>query len=129
MDAALTVEKLRLVVQWHNRPVPNVRMEIEATTAVAPEGDELIRHHIVPGQSERYHETMAVKRIEKLAAVRVIIGAPDQGAFAHPIRGARGRFFWPVAPAEEIAVAHRVVSGVQRLALPAKFEQPFDYAP
>ena len=77
MDSALTVEEFRLVIQWHDRPVPNVRMEIESTIAVAPEADELIGRHIVPGQSERYHEAIAIERIEKLAAVRVIISAPD----------------------------------------------------
>ena len=34
----------------------------------------------------------------------------------------------PYSPAEETAVADGIVSGVQRLAFPAKFDQAFGYA-
>jgi hypothetical protein len=71
---------------------------------------------------------LAAERIEELTAVRMIIGTPDQSAFAQPVRGTAHRLFRPVAPAEEIAVADGIVSGVQRLAFPAKSEQAFGYA-
>lgn len=52
MDATLTVEELCFIVQRDERSVPDVRLQIEATTTVAPEGDEFLRCHIVPGRRQ-----------------------------------------------------------------------------
>ena len=47
MHAALSVQKLGIVVERHDRPVPNIRMNEKASAAVAPERDELLWRHIV----------------------------------------------------------------------------------
>src|SRR4029077_5453286 len=78
-------------------------------------------------QRERHDETLAVERIEELPAVRVVVGAPDEGALACSLARARC-FLGPRAPAEEITVAHGVVAGVERRALPAELEQPLSHA-
>src|SRR5262249_21203996 len=69
-----------------------------------------------------------VERIEELPAVGVIVGAPDERALARPAARLAGGLLRPVAPAEEIAVAHRVIACVERLALPGELERAFGYA-
>src|SRR5271155_5280319 len=64
VDPTLPVQELGMVVERHDRPVPNVWMYIKATTAVTPERDKLLWRHIVPRQGERHDETLAVQRIE-----------------------------------------------------------------
>src|SRR5260370_42669081 len=125
VDAALAVEERRAVVVGHDRPMPDVRMDIESTAAVAPEADEPLRAHIVARERQRHQEGRAAQGIEELAAVGVITGAPDERALARLRLTPRRRFPRPRAPAEEIAVAHRVVAGVERLAAPLELEQPF----
>ncbi len=90
------------VVERHDRAVPDVRMDIEPAAAAAPERDEPLplRRHTVPRQGERHDETLAVQRIEQLAAVGVIIGAPDQSLLPQSCRAVGGRLFRPVAPRE-----------------------------
>src|SRR3984893_9395473 len=128
VDATLAVQKLRLIGERHDRSVPDVRMQIKAAATVAEEGDESIRRDVVAWQCKRYHEPLAVERVEELAAVGVIVGTPDQGALAHPARGAGRLLFGPVAPTEQVAVADCIVARVQSLALPAELEQAFDHA-
>ena len=69
VDTSLSVEELGMVVEWHDRSVPNVWMNIKPAAAVAPERDELVWCHIVPRQGERHDKTLAMQRIEQLAAV------------------------------------------------------------
>ena len=82
MDAALSVEELGLIVQRYDRPVPNIRMQVQAASPFAPESQKLFRCYIVPRQRQRNDETLPGERIEELATVRVIVCAPDQGALA-----------------------------------------------
>src|SRR5260370_19942882 len=100
VDAALAVEKLGLLVQRHDRPVPHVGMQVQAAVALAPVSHELLRRHIVSRQRQRNDETLPVEGIEQLTTVRVIVRAPDQGAFAQSVAGTRRSLFRPVAPAE-----------------------------
>src|ERR1700688_4316753 len=117
----MAIEELSLFVQRHDRSVPHIGMEVQAASAFAPESDEFFRRDVIARQRQRHHETLPLERIEELAAIRVIVRAPDQGALAFFGAGRRG-LFGPVAPAEQIAVAHRVVARVQSLALPAELE-------
>src|SRR5579864_7215914 len=47
MDATLAVEQLDLVPKRHDRPVPDVGMDVEARSSVAHEGGELVGRHII----------------------------------------------------------------------------------
>src|SRR5438094_319808 len=53
-----------------------------------------------------------MQRIEQLAAIGMVIGAPDQHSSPRFCRTLGGRLFRPVAPGEEAAVADGVVAGV-----------------
>src|SRR5215472_2455370 len=53
----------------------------------------------------------------------MVVGPPDESLLPLAARAAGGGLLRPVAPAEEIAVAHRIVAGVEGLALPPEFEQ------
>src|ERR1700730_16971516 len=127
MDATLAVEEFRMIVERHDGAVPDVRVDVEPATAVAPKGHELLRTDVVSRQGERHDKALAIQRIKELAAIRVIVGAPDQRTFAHSTGATRCGLFRPRAPAEEIAVADGVVPGVERVALPAELEQSFGH--
>jgi hypothetical protein len=105
MDAALPVEEPSFVVERDDGAVPNVRMNVEATAAVAPERDELFRCHVIARQGQRNDKALFMKRIEQLAAVGMVIGAPDQRLPPRPARALGCGFFRPIAPAEQITVA------------------------
>src|ERR1700694_3908828 len=98
MDAALTIEKFGFVIDRHHRPMPDVWMKIEALASVAPESDELFRRDVIARQRERNYEALPFERIKKLAAVRVIVRAPDERTFARTLAGVRCGLFRPVAP-------------------------------
>src|SRR3954470_20791575 len=103
VNTALSVQELGVIVERYDRPVPDMRMNIEPPAAVTPERDELVWCHIVPRQGERHDETLAMQRIEHLAAVGMVIGAPDQRLLPLFCRSVAGRLFRPVAPGEEVA--------------------------
>src|SRR5690348_2675833 len=69
LDPALSVQQLGMVVERDDRPVPDVRMDIEPAAAITPERNELLWPHIVPRQGERHDKTLAMQRIEQLTAV------------------------------------------------------------
>ena len=37
MDTTLPIEKLGIVIERHDRPVPDIRMDVEPLVAVTPE--------------------------------------------------------------------------------------------
>src|SRR5437763_15826253 len=63
VDTALSIQELRIILERHDRSVPNFRMNIEPAAAVTPERDELLWCHIVPRQGERHDETLVMQRI------------------------------------------------------------------
>src|ERR1700730_2613589 len=128
MDAALTVQEFGLLLQRYHRSVPHIGVQVQTAAALAPESHEFFRRHIVSRQRQRNDEALPVEGIEQLTAVRVIVRTPDQGAFPHSVAGARCGLFRPIAPAEQITVAHCVVSRVQSLALPAELEQALGHS-
>ncbi len=128
VHAALAVEKPRLVDERYHRPVPDIRVQIQATRAVAVESHEALRRDVIPRQGERHDETAAVERVEQLPAVGVIVGTPNERPLALATGRAGRGFLWPVAPAEQVAVTDRVVARVQRLAFPAELEQSLGHA-
>src|SRR5258706_7417592 len=128
MDAPLPVEELGLVVQRYDRSVPHIGMQVQAAATLAPERQKLFWCYFVSRQRQRHHETLPVEGIEELTAVGVIVRAPDQGALTRSAGGPNGGLFRPIAPAEQVAVAHRVVSRVQGPVLPAKLEQTLGHA-
>src|ERR1700738_385555 len=126
VHTALSVQELGMVIERHDRPMPNAWMNIKPAAAVTPERNELIRCHVVPRQSERHDKTLAMQRIEQLAAIGMVIGTPDQRLL--PLfRGAvGGRLFRPIAPGEQVAVAaYSVVPSVKGLAFPPELEHSF----
>src|SRR5215469_8680793 len=124
VDPALAIQELGVVVERHDRPVPDVRMDVETAAAVTPESDELLGCHIVAGQRQRHHKTLAMQRVEKLTAVGMVIGTPHQRLLPRFCRAVGRCLFRPVAPGEEVAVADGVVTGVEGFAFPPKFEDP-----
>src|SRR5437868_6924947 len=66
-----------------------------------------------------------MQRIEQLAAVGMVIGAPDQRLVPRFCPALGGRLFRPVAPGEEVTVAYGVVPSVKRLAFPPELEHAF----
>src|SRR5882724_2351097 len=128
MDAPLPVEELGLIIQRYHRPVPYIGMQVQAAATFAPESQKLFGCYIVSRQRQRNDETLPVERIEELAAVRVIVRTPDKGALARSAKGSGGSLFRPITPAEQIAVAHCVVSRIQGPVLPAKLEQTLGHA-
>jgi len=95
VDSALSVQEFGLVVERHDRAVPNIWMNIKPAAAVTPERDELLWCHIVPRQGERHDETLVMQRIEQLAAIGMVIGAPDQRLLPQFCRAVGGRLFRP----------------------------------
>src|ERR1700693_266942 len=85
MHASLAVEKPRLVIERHERTVPDVRMNVEALVAIAPERHEILRPRIVSRECKRHQKALTVHWIEELAAVGMIVGAADHDAFAHTV--------------------------------------------
>ncbi len=69
VDTALTVEELRMVVEGHDRAMPDIRMDVEPSAAVTPETGKPLRSHIIPRQGKRHGETLAVQRPEQLTAI------------------------------------------------------------
>jgi hypothetical protein len=86
VHASLAVQKYCCVIEGHNRAMPYIGMQIEPACAVAPKRHKLVWRHIVSRQRQRHHETVPAERIEKLAAVRMIVCSPNQGAFAYLVR-------------------------------------------
>ena len=74
--------------------MPNVRVDVEAAAAVAPEGDEPLRRHVVAGQRQGNDEGLPLQGIEQLPAIGVIVGPPDERAFAGRGAIAGGGFLW-----------------------------------
>src|SRR5690242_20382172 len=128
MDAALAVEEFPMVRMGHDSAMPDIGMDVEAGAPIAPEADELLRSHVVSGQRQGHQEALAVERIEELPAIGMVVRPPDQGLLALAHRAAGRGLLGPVAPAEEIAVADRVVAGIERLALPPELEQAGGHA-
>ena len=124
MDAALTVEEAGVIGVGDDGVVPDVGVQVEGAAAIATEGCEGGRGDVVAGEGEGDDEALARQRREQLAAVRVVVGAPDQGAVARPGRAVGRGVLRPLAPAEQVAVADRVVAGPQGVALPPELEQP-----
>src|SRR5258708_15777183 len=122
MDATLAVEEFRMVVERHDGAVPDVRVDVEPAAAVAPKGHELLRTDVVSRQGKRHDKALAIQRVKELAAIRVIVGAPDQDALAQRTGATCCGLFRPRAPTEEIAVADGVVPSVERVALPRKLD-------
>src|SRR5579862_6146517 len=123
MDAPLSIEKARRIGVRNDGAVPDVGMQVESAAAVTPEGPELLRANVVPWQRQRYDEALPVEWIEELPAVGMIVRTPDERAFACRGGTCRARFLRPLAPAEEIAVAHGVVACVECFAFPPELEQ------
>ena len=84
MDAALAIQEFGVIVERNHGAVPYARMDIEAAAPVAAKGGEGPRRHVIAGQGQRDDKALAVQGIEQLAAVRVIVGAPDQRPLAPP---------------------------------------------
>src|SRR5215469_8202595 len=128
MDATLAVEEFRMILMGHDGAMPDVGMDVEAPAAVTPEAGELLRRHVIARQRQGHQEALAVQGIEQLPAIGMVIGPPDEGLLPLATRAAGGGLLRPVAPAEEIAVADRIVAGVESLALPPEFEQARGHA-
>ena len=58
MHAALAIEELSLLIHRHQRPMPDVRVQVETAAAVAPESDEAFRRDVVSRQCERNDEAL-----------------------------------------------------------------------
>jgi hypothetical protein len=117
-----------MVVQGHDRPVPDIRMDVETAAAVTPEAHEPLRCHIVPRHCKWHDKALAMQWTEQLSAIRVIIGAPDQRASTRFRRTVSCRLFRPVAPAKKVAVTDSIVPSVEGLACPSEFENSFGNA-
>src|SRR6516162_8699716 len=128
MNPALPVEKFRVILMRHDGAMPDIRVDVEAPAAVAPEAGELLRRHVIAGQRQGHQEALAVQGKEQLPAIGMVIGPPDEGLLPLASRAAGGGLLRPVAPAEEIAVADRIVAGVESLALPPELEQAGGHA-
>jgi len=63
-----------------------------------------------------------MQRVEKLATVGMIIGAPDQCLPPRSYRAVGVRFFGTVAPGEEVAASDGVVPSVKGFTPPPEFE-------
>src|SRR5215472_9462958 len=123
MDPTLAVEEFRVILMGHDGAMPDIRLDVEAPAAVAPEAGELLRCHVVARECQGDQEALAAQGKEQLPAIGMVIGPPDEGLLPLATRAAGGGLLRPVAPPEEIAVAHRIVAGVESLALPPEFEQ------
>src|SRR5580692_700467 len=122
MHSALSVEELGVIGEGYECSVPDIRVNIKTALTVAPESHKLIGRDVVSGQGERNHETLAVHWVDELAAVRVVVGAPNQRTLANGCGAGARRFLGPVAPTEKITVADRVIARKKSLALPPKLE-------
>src|SRR5262249_19548148 len=122
VHATLPVDQLGAVGKRHDRPMPDIWMDIEAPPAVTQEAHKALWPYIVARQGQRYDKGLALGGVEQLSAVRMIIGPPNQSLLPRFCCAAGRRFFRPGAPGEEIAVADRVVPRVQRFAAPPELE-------
>ena len=76
MHRALLVKKALCSGQAKHALVPDVRMNIQAATAVKPETDKVRRLDVVTGQCERHEKRFFIQRKKQLAAVRMVVGVP-----------------------------------------------------
>ena len=127
VDATLAVQEGRLVGVRREGAVPDVRADVEAVPTVAPEGDERLGRHVIAGRRERDDEALAVHREDQLAAVGMVVGAPDQRPLAGSRRPVGDGFLGQAAPAEEVAVADGVVARKERVAAPGELEEPLGH--
>src|SRR5437879_13753415 len=116
MDAALLVVETRPLAERKHRLVPGTRVDMNAERAVAMEGDEILRRHVVARFGEQSDKRRAVAREEDLTAIGVVIrlmGEQPRGV----ARYARlGRCRGVGEPPRDVAAADGMVDRVLDLA-------------
>src|SRR5262245_22126606 len=95
-------------------------MKVDAEAAVAVETGELLRRDVVARKGERHDVGTALPGKEELATVGMVVGMPYQYTRAIGRRGGFRCFVGIPAPADQIAVADRVIAAVENLALPVE---------
>ena len=121
VDLALFIVEPGPVRQREDAFVPDVRVDVEATTAVNVERDKVIQLHVVAGKCQWSDERRSIEREEQLAAVGVVVGVPQD----HPLSRPGGRCGGEARigrPSQDVLMFHRVVPATQDLALPPEFE-------
>src|ERR1700738_3781132 len=78
VHTALSVQELGMVIERHDRPMPNAWMNIKPAAAVTPERNELLRCHVVPR-----HERPALRPVAQMepSAAAEMHGARPPGSF------------------------------------------------
>ena len=105
--------------------MPDIRMNIEAPTAVTPECDDPPGIDIVTGQRGRHDKGRPVDRMEKLTAVRMVVQVPEKDLPARRRRGAGSGLLGITAPTHDKAAIHRLVVPHQDIAVPGNAENTF----
>src|SRR5260221_3515174 len=116
MDAALLVVETRPLADRKHRLMPDAGVDMNAERAVAMEGDEILRRHVVARPGEESDVGRAVARKENLAAIGVVIrlvGEQPRGVARHTrFGGGRG----VGEPPGDVAAADGMVDRVLDLA-------------
>ena len=68
MYASLLVVEYCCRREWKRRLVPHPGIDVDAEGAVAVEGEEVLRPHVVVGFGEQRHELRAIARPNRLTA-------------------------------------------------------------
>jgi hypothetical protein len=105
--------------------MPDVRVNIEAPTAITPECYYPPGVDIVTGQCGRNDKGCPFDRMEKLAAVRMVVQVPEQDLLACCRRGAGSGLLGIPAPTHDKAAIHGLVMPHQDVAVPGNAENTF----
>ncbi len=73
MYPALSIQKSLRILDRKNSFMPNIRMDIQASTTITPERDYVFQFDIVAGRCDRHDKRFFVQRKKKLPSVRMVI--------------------------------------------------------
>lgn len=108
--------------------MPDIRMNVQALPTITTECDKLFGRDIVTGQCQGHDKALAVGGEEQLAAVGMVIRAPDQSPLTLLRRPIRLGLLGQATPGEQVAAADGVVARVQRVPFPPELEHALGHA-
>ena len=117
VDGALLVEKALRSLEREHTLVPDIRVDVEALSAVEPKALEPLWRDLVPWQGERRIERAPLHGKEQLPSVGMVVGVPQK----YPTRQLSvvgTREFWRDAKGKDVMAADRLVATIKHVAVP-----------
>ena len=128
MYSALSIQKSLRILDRKNSFMPNIRMDIQASTTVTPDCDHVFQFKIVARRCDWHDKRLFVQWKKKLPAVRMVVHVPNQYLFAWYGRCCRLSQLLITAPTEYIVAVHSLVAPHQNIAIPITVKNTFHIA-